>query len=94
MFGMYDHLKVVSLPLRSFLFLSPQELDFFAPIAAKCRELQCLIARRPPYTELKYTKHTLVRDAQGVLLRVDVRTMHDLSAELDAFHMPSHIFYH
>lgn len=94
MFEMYDHLKVVSLPMRSFLFLSHPPLDFFAPVAAKIPKLECVIARKPPYTELEYTIHTLVRGAQGVLVAVDVRTTRDISAELDALQIPGHIFYH
>ncbi|KJA21343.1 hypothetical protein HYPSUDRAFT_42211 [Hypholoma sublateritium FD-334 SS-4] len=94
MFQMYEHLTVISLPIQSFLLLPHTPLKFFEPVAATCRKLRCVVARKPPYTDLKYTIHTLVRGDQGVLVAVDVRTTRDISAELDALHMPSHIFYH
>lgn len=95
MFEPFEHLETISLPSLAFVFIQPNPLTYFAPIAGKCRKLQRVIAHRPPYTELECTIYSLLRHAYGGLEAVDVSTTYDISTtEIGQLYNPSYTFYH
>ncbi|KAF8153424.1 hypothetical protein B0H34DRAFT_800626 [Crassisporium funariophilum] len=76
-FSSFDYIETINLPKLSFIYMRGSEVEYFKPLANRCQTLKKVIARKPPYTEMKDYVYTLHRDATDSLESVTVRPILD-----------------